>query len=327
MSVFSIRSPSNEFMRLFDIADWIVRGVLPENAYLLEQWQVRDSYPDYPSHDTFWLTDSDIARLLPDVPHNNYLEMRELCGNSTPEDLLERRSKYTLAWERNHFPDSEEVRNLFDRQRAEFEAEYAAAKQLKTYNAPIALAIERAKLDVLRALMDGRLIGSGLRGFGPDEDENYSFGEFETIRPEQWSFSGVDFSISALAIEGGTFLDVTASMADCIRVFPNTNVAPEKISGWLHGGVFFAEGATIEAANSAPPRKLGRKPMGDGLVAIAVLNAMRRKKNDGTLPSKKEAIIAAAQEWHILHFEKELSRSSAQRILASLLNEMPKLDR
>ncbi|MDB5660453.1 MAG: hypothetical protein JWS10_3068 [Cypionkella sp.] len=241
---------------------------------------------------------------------------------ATPEELMERdRSYMGNLWESAR-ADADYAMMLAEKEIAEAN-ELDAAKQMKALHVPLNRAINRARVDVLSALMDGKLIGTGLLAFGSDETEWADYRDFEEIKPDEWTMWGVDFESSNLAIKGGCYFAVTVPISDCLRVFSGTMVEPRRVSGWLHGSTIILDEGESNTVKSITRPRPGRTPMGDGMAEIAVLHAMQMRRSE--LPRKKEAILAEAQEWYLAHFNKPLSRSTAQRYLAPLLATLPKL--
>ncbi|MDO8982859.1 hypothetical protein [Cypionkella sp.] len=322
MRLFSARQADDEHMHLFEIAHWIALGIMPEVGYRLDRDKILDiGGAQWTSG--LWLDEHQIANLLPEVSIDDYLHLREICGTQTLEELLSSdRSYMAQLWESAKL-DPKFAQHLAERELID-ENEIAAARQLKVFNAPLEKAIDRAKIEVLHALTDGTLKASGLFLVGSDELGYGECQDFQEIAPEDWTLTGVDFANSNLAVDGGVYLAVTVSISDCLRVFNSSRVEPRRVSGWLHGSTFILDeenGASIEPS---PRRRKGRTPMGEGLAQTAVLRAMQLKRRE--LPNKKEAILAEAQEWYLAHFNLPLSRSTAQRYLAPLLETMPKSD-
>lgn len=326
MRLFASRPLDDEHIHLFDVANWIAFGWIPEQGYRFD----RDAIVDMEGAQwdaRFWLSIDEIATLLPDVPLDEYLHLREISGTDTPQDVQSDIDEPKMRdWRMRTLRDpdaDQQLLEFFVKREDDLRQKLEAAQQIRKFHTPLDRAFDRAKIDVLRALMDGQVIGTGLLESGSDDTEWHA-GDFQSIRPDDWTLAGVDWNKSNLEIDGGKYLAVSVPLADCLRIFPSTMVAPRRISGTLHGGTFIPD----ESEEDLPiaSRHRGRPRLGEGFAETAVLNAMRIKRRQGELPTKREAILAEATGWHQAHFGKHLPRSTAQRFLAPLFAEMPKND-
>jgi hypothetical protein len=329
MRLFSARSGDDEHMHLFDIAYWIAGGLLPEPGYRFDRDRIIDMHGAQWGSKP-WLSAEEISSLLPGVPVDKYIHLREICGLQTPEELTELgkgRASYLPGLRAAALDDPELAISIGEADERE-RNEMAAARQIKAFDAPLTRALDRAKLDILQALMDGKLTGTGLleTEVGAEDDIEWQIGDFEEIPPERWSLSGVDFDNSNLKIEGAVYLAVTVPIETCLKVFPSPRLDPVRVSGWLHGSTLILDDAIESNIGEAPTKSRGRPSKADGFAPIVVKNAMRILLKSGKLPNKKEAIIAEAQAWYKAYFGQPLARSTAQRYLAPIFSDLPETE-
>lgn len=209
------------------------------------------------------------------------------------------------------------------------ESGFIEAKFVEVAEARISLARERARLKVHLALLDGRLSATGLRIPGEwhtvsttewtDEFWDDLVGiERSNIPAEEWASASDAWHCNPEDVRTSKYLYPLVAVADLLQVFEAPDVGEVEISGFRIGATLFIDDSE---KNEKGPSKLprGRQRKGDGAIAVAVKNEFARRLRDGSLPGKKEAIVQEVIGWVESVFDQEISRTTAQRYLAPVL--------
>ncbi|QBX34676.1 hypothetical protein E4191_08105 [Paracoccus liaowanqingii] len=180
---------------------------------------------------------------------------------------------------------------------------------------------------IFNAVASGRLSTLGVRVANKTNersddgnDENIS-GEFQSVPAEHWRQSSINWRTSAISIEGDEFgwVGVQMLMRDLLKMFPRPEAVETPFSGLMSGAALILD-ANHKVPTSQITRRPGRPGLGDGNIQLAVRYEFTRRRENGELPKKVEAINEAVAEWVKEVFNQKPSRSSVQRYLADVLS-------
>lgn len=176
----------------------------------------------------------------------------------------------------------------------------------------------QAKTALLLALMQGRLTA---HGYSLPHDDRDVYDDLWDDSPEPiaipvrawrdlpaiWSGDG-----SEIRLPGYQFAWIDT--ASVFREFPEPFLPSRKIGGVGFGATLVI---TSENVRSSEGRPRGRPRNTDDPVRKAVELEFTRRANRGELPEKQEAVYHECIQWVKRTFDKEISRSTAQRYLGA----------
>jgi hypothetical protein len=149
--------------------------------------------------------------------------------------------------------------------------------------------------------------------------------ELIAVPADHWVNSAISWKESNLNNVDGKYLGATVNTLEFLALFPRPRLVPVPFSGQIFGCAFIADldAPEIETPPQKRPRP-GAPSADERLLQKALLRVLSKRKEAGTLPEKGDAIIAAAQEWVRDQIGEELSRTTAQRYLETLLPKKPR---
>ena len=100
-------------------------------------------------------------------------------------------------------------------------------------------------------------------------------------------------------------------------IFPEPQLPPKELTFKRIGG--FLHGSLESGARQFKPKR-GRPKTQTGDLDKVIQNEFRRRRDAGLLPKKREAVIQEAMDWSHKILSKEISRSTAQRVLKPLFD-------
>lgn len=202
------------------------------------------------------------------------------------------------------------------------EAGFIEASYVEELEAPVWAQIERARLKVLLALMEGRLPAWGLRlseEHEPEEREAWDCARVEALPPSVWTNEPEVWSEEPEHIRSG-FVAVWTDVQTLLDVFPTPDLPPTQVSGTRVGQTFIMSPTMQGAGMQAPRPTRGRPKAAAGAIETAVRNEFERRRKGGLLPEKREAATADCIEWVKEIFNSDIGRSTAQRYLRPVLD-------
>jgi hypothetical protein len=143
---------------------------------------------------------------------------------------------------------------------------------------------------------------------------------FSKIPKARWLSSDIDWEASAIDGRTGSFVWVHLKVEDMLRLFPPAESVKDKI---------FSVGTTFAMASAVPPaaatqRSLrGRPPLPWHEFHVEIARMFR----DGEMPQKKEAAIAALQNWFQIAHGKSASRAAIGERLKPYFDQLIRNDK
>ena len=179
--------------------------------------------------------------------------------------------------------------------------------------------LDRAKVTVLSKFFSGSLEAKGV--FEAFYDEGPIYSDFKIIEPQFWSSNGFSLNDSELTFGSNIFKAVQVETRKAFEVFPEPYSQHEDLSLRRVGSYLRA---SHEAGVGRPSARRGRPKLQTAEVDQVIQNEFRRRLEAGVMPEKREAILQEAMDWARDILTKEISRSTAQRILKPLFDARPK---
>lgn len=329
-----------ECMSISECADWLAYGRLPTAEWIFDrQTEVSDhdarrdvgeiiTAGGSPMKPFVYFDRAFLNIVMPDINPDDYYRNYDLCRGARPEVVRAEREQLGKLQEylRAQSPQNEGDHEMF--RRLDDEKDLKASVWLERVRAPLRRLLERAQTDVFQALYDGQIESLAvLAGTGSSsESTNPSPEVLQTVPRHLWVYSEIDWKRSNLNTPDISFLGVTVDTLRFLALFPIPRQTPIPVSGQLYGHSLLIDmpGSDTETAPSGRVRRRPPEAV-EGLLKKAILKEFMSRYEAGSLPSKREAIIADAQLWVRNAIKVELSRTSAQRLLEPILQKMPKI--
>ncbi|UOA27877.1 hypothetical protein [Pseudosulfitobacter sp. DSM 107133] len=197
--------------------------------------------------------------------------------------------------------------------------EIAELRWVETKEAKLKFAVERSKLDIQAALMDGKLVFTGVcvdREFDLESTDYTDMPEPQEFQPNLVGFAGIDWKNHVVLGDSCKYLLATIPTQQLFELFPLPVSAGPLANAIVSGGTIIVES---DAERREPINSLRNRPTNPRKdISKAVFNEFKRRKRKGHLAEKRESVYAEAIEWCSEVLGENIPRSTMQRYLSKL---------
>ena len=327
----------SDFMNLSECADWLAFGRLPRADVELDRHDDPcdgrlsvDSILELgssPYSPSLYFDTASLSRLLPSADPSEYQRNFMLCGGKRPaeskahnETHLQQMISALKLQEDDPDPELSLVRLSLDR-------ELQASIWLERVSSPLYRMLDRAQFEIFQAVADGKVASRGvfIENDLRDKDDGVWPTEVISIPANEWMYDHVQWDLSNLKTLDGEYWGITVETARVLALFPKPSLTPVGISGQLFGETLLVDQATVDIGTATrPANRKGAPSTGQNVIKEALVKEYLQRKSSGTLPSKGEAMIAAAQEWVRERIGMDIARSTVQRYLEPFQGKKPR---
>lgn len=327
----------SDVLPISEATDWIAFGNLPDASYILgsndQPMEERENVglilerDGHPFGSDLYLGKRYISEFFPEVDADAYVSAYEACGGQSPEEI----SEILQSWidttqrvfeKREISKDTETMRKSFEERNTELELELQEAARLRTLQAPIMHKVQAARAKLLMELINGGVAAKGVQmpsdeSLVEDWDQDDFPTNFSDISPSDWNMEGIDWQKSNLTLWDKRYVGVIIPTLDLLARFPRPDTPTMNLTGFLFGGTFITD--SEESGYVAPEvglKKRGAPHRTDRILESAIHGHLDRLKEEDRLPTKKEAQLAEISDFVSMTLQQQISRSTAQRILA-----------
>jgi hypothetical protein len=197
--------------------------------------------------------------------------------------------------------------------------EIAEIRRIEALETKLKNAVERAKLDVMSAIMDGQLTCNGIPV--PRELEVFDI-DFEnlsdatTIDPQNFGVSSIDWEEHSVLGTETKFLLSTIQTEELFKLFPQPKGTADLTDASIVGGTIILD-ENVTAKNVTRGRTASSMGFRQDIASV-VRKEFLRRQSKRELPEKREAIYAEAIEWCDKILGEKVSRTTIRRHLAEL---------
>lgn len=328
-----------EFCPISEAADWLAFGLLPAANYCLdkddrpieERLSVDDILENMGhrfGHDLY-LGESYLRTVFPDVDAAAYLSAFDECDGSTPEavqkNLSDSEERFRITLERlGDAGNIDCLKQMYQEQIKTYEAELLAAKRLRQLQVPIMHRLHAARAKLFMGLISGKVEAKGV--VIPRDDkilENWEPSDwpidFSSVPETAWDMQSIDWHGSNLELWDRRYLGVVVPTAELLRRFPVPDLPMAQIEVSTFGNAIILESSKIETpaglSIDTRSRRRGAPHSTERILEAAIHKHLENMNDKGTLPRKREAVVAEVSDFVLRALGEQIKRTTAQRII------------
>ncbi|UTH49094.1 hypothetical protein KBW81_04695 [Loktanella salsilacus] len=259
----------------------------------------------------FPFSESEFSIVGQTVDYDEYIKLWGIVGSETSEEIIDRHERVWASLEA-HGVDKLSADRQADKEEVLREAQIA--DKLRYIEMSFQPLIDRATAKAFGALSEGTLKSEAWLLTDIDDPE----AEPQTVEvpASSWTLKGFSLTDSSLICRSDKYHAVRVNLNDAFTLFdrPGTSAIPAN-------GQVFGDTMLIETDHPVMQhrRPVGRPPKGNASARDVIKNVFHGRLRRGELPGKKEAQIQEVIEFAREAFGEELSRTTAQSYLKSIL--------
>lgn len=311
----------SEVCYIFEVAEWIALGRLPEVTFGSDGQEARKSPRMHEDNfeptieNELYLDSDEVAFFLPKLNAADYFAALGKSGGPEADKTVEEIDReFSLP---DGITDPEILEGIARERASRLEqAEYA--RRFLSISKPVCRLVDQARAKTFLALSDGSLKAKGFI-LNVNEEDGCQYCETVEIRPEEWNLDGIDWDLASTGQSTNEVRCAYVSTNEMLSIFPPSDLLGTPIAGKVFGSTFIPDSAADTkhaTSNTNFQMRRGRPKIAGGLAETACCNEYRRLENAGGLYGKKDANLQKMIDWAKEILEREVSRSTMQRWIA-----------
>ena len=302
---------------LFEMLLWVALGRVPQALYDLEGREIRSVpfYQDsgYQPEDLQYFFEKEFDAIGASIDYSRYFKAVGIWEYKASFEVTYDQDKMEHRFQ--NFPDAISADQI------------ESVKYFDECNSLFDPLIERAKIKIFDALMEGNLVGWGYigeRDVGPDFDEQEMvYCNKGSISSEKWIIDACDLFNDSLIDGNNEYSMIQFRTEDVFKVFQKPLIPSHPATSQSHGTSILVYEAGPHA--STPKQRRGRPAKQEGIVRKVVQNIFSERIRKGDAPKKAEALYQEIIEYVELAFGEKISRTTAQGYIRHIQNRTPEI--